>query len=70
MGGSPNASGIWEARVGIGLRLAFTLQAQLLTLVRVATHDEIRRFLRELSRVGRTARLLAGRQEQGLTAAG
>jgi mRNA-degrading endonuclease YafQ of YafQ-DinJ toxin-antitoxin module len=41
-------SGIWEARVGLGLRLVFTLDAGTLTLVRVGTHDEIRRFLREL----------------------
>ena len=41
-------SGIWEARVGLGLRLVFTLQARLITLVRVGTHDEIRRFLRQL----------------------
>jgi mRNA-degrading endonuclease YafQ of YafQ-DinJ toxin-antitoxin module len=41
-------SGIWEARVGLGLRLVFTLAAGTLTLVRVGPHDEVRRFLREL----------------------
>jgi mRNA-degrading endonuclease YafQ of YafQ-DinJ toxin-antitoxin module len=41
-------SGIWEARVGLGLRLVFALEPELLTLVRAGTHDEIRRFLREL----------------------
>lgn len=41
-------SGIWEARVGLGLRLVFTLEADRLTLVRVGTHDEIRRYLRQL----------------------
>ena len=43
-----HASGIWEARVGLGLRLVFGLEANLLTLVRVGSHDEIRRFLRQL----------------------
>lgn len=41
-------SGIWEARVGLGLRLVFALEADRLTLVRVGTHDEVRRYLREL----------------------
>jgi mRNA-degrading endonuclease YafQ of YafQ-DinJ toxin-antitoxin module len=41
-------SGIWEARVGLGLRLVFALEANLLTLVRAGTHDSIRRHLREL----------------------
>lgn len=41
-------SGIWEARVGLGLRLVFMLEPSLLTLVRVGSHDEIRRFLRDL----------------------
>ena len=43
-----HASGIWEARVGLGLRLVFGLEADLLTLVRVGGHDEIRRFLRQI----------------------
>lgn len=43
-----HASGIWEARVGLGLRMVFTLEPQLLTLVRVGSHDEIRRYLRQL----------------------
>lgn len=41
-------SGIWEARVGLGVRLVFGLEPTLLTLVRVGSHDEIRRFLRDL----------------------
>ena len=41
-------SGIWEARVGLGLRLVFGLEPTLLTLVRVGSHDEIKRFLRDL----------------------
>ena len=41
-------SGIWEARVGLGLRVVFALEPGFLTLVRAGSHDEIRRFLREL----------------------
>ena len=41
-------SGIWEARVGLGLRLVFAIERDLLSLVRVGTHEEIRRYLREL----------------------
>ena len=41
-------SGIWEARVGLGLRLVFALEPGLLTLVRAGTHDDIRRYLRDL----------------------
>jgi mRNA-degrading endonuclease YafQ of YafQ-DinJ toxin-antitoxin module len=41
-------SGVWEARLGLGLRLVFTLEANVLTLVRVGTHDEVRRYLRSL----------------------
>jgi hypothetical protein len=43
-----HASGIWEARVGLGLRLVFTLEHRLLTLVLVGTHEDVRRFLRDL----------------------
>ncbi len=43
-----HARGIWEARVGLGLRLVFAFEADLVTLVRVGSHDEIRRFLREI----------------------
>lgn len=41
-------SGIWEARVGLGLRLVFGLQPDMLSLVRVGNHEDVRRFLREL----------------------
>jgi hypothetical protein len=41
-------SGIWEARVGLGLRMVFGLEPDLLALVRVGDHDEVRRYLREL----------------------
>lgn len=43
-----HASGIWEARVGLGLRLVFAVEHDRITLVRVGTHEEVRRFLREL----------------------
>ena len=43
-----HASGIWEARVGLGCRMVFTLAGDMLTLVRVGTHDEIRRYLKSL----------------------
>lgn len=42
-----HASGIWEARVGLGLRLVFTQERSLLTLVLVGTHDDVRRFLQD-----------------------
>jgi mRNA-degrading endonuclease YafQ of YafQ-DinJ toxin-antitoxin module len=41
-------SGIWEARLGLGLRLVFALEPGMLTLARVGTHDEIRRYLKDL----------------------
>jgi len=34
--------------VGLGLRIVFGLETELLTLVRVGSHDEIRRFLRQV----------------------
>ena len=41
-------SGIWEARVGLGLRLVFAVEDQVITLVRVGTHEDLQRYLREL----------------------
>ncbi len=41
-------SAIWEARVGLGLRLVFGLEPSVLTLVRVGSHEDVRRFLRDL----------------------
>jgi hypothetical protein len=43
-----HGSGIWEARVGLGLRVVFALGPDRPTLVRVGTHEDVRRFLREL----------------------
>lgn len=41
-------SGVWEARIGLGLRIVFAVDRQACTFVRAGTHDEIRRFLRSL----------------------
>jgi mRNA-degrading endonuclease YafQ of YafQ-DinJ toxin-antitoxin module len=43
-----HASGIWEARVGLGLRLVFTRHRDTLTLVRIGTHDDVKRYLKAL----------------------
>jgi mRNA-degrading endonuclease YafQ of YafQ-DinJ toxin-antitoxin module len=43
-----HASGFWEARVGLGLRLVFAVAEGTLTLVRVGTHEDVRRFLKSL----------------------
>jgi mRNA-degrading endonuclease YafQ of YafQ-DinJ toxin-antitoxin module len=43
-----HASGIWEARVGRDLRLVFTLATDILTLIRVGNHDDVRRYLKSL----------------------
>lgn len=40
--------GIWEARLGLGLRLVFGVEEDLLVVSRVGNHDEIRRYLRSL----------------------
>jgi mRNA-degrading endonuclease RelE of RelBE toxin-antitoxin system len=41
-------SGIWEARVGLGIRIAFAIEAGLLVVLRVGTHEDIQRYLREI----------------------
>jgi mRNA-degrading endonuclease YafQ of YafQ-DinJ toxin-antitoxin module len=41
-------SGIWEARVGLGLRIVFTIDREACSFVRAGTHGEIRRYLRSL----------------------
>lgn len=43
-----HASGIWEARVGLGLRVVFALEPHLLSLVYVGSHEDVRRLLREI----------------------
>jgi mRNA-degrading endonuclease YafQ of YafQ-DinJ toxin-antitoxin module len=41
-------SGIWEARIGLGLRLVFTVERDLCTFIRVGTHEDVQRYLRSL----------------------
>jgi mRNA-degrading endonuclease RelE of RelBE toxin-antitoxin system len=41
-------SGIYEARIGLGLRLVFALRAGDLILAAVGTHDQVRKYLSEL----------------------
>lgn len=41
-------TGIFEARVGLGLRIVFGLEPGALTLRRVGSHEEVRRYLRDL----------------------
>jgi mRNA-degrading endonuclease YafQ of YafQ-DinJ toxin-antitoxin module len=41
-------TGIWEARVGLGLRVVFVVEKEVITLVRAGTHDDVQRYLREL----------------------
>jgi mRNA-degrading endonuclease RelE of RelBE toxin-antitoxin system len=43
-----HASGIWELRVGLGLRLVFAVKDDTATLVRVGTHDDVKRYLKSL----------------------
>lgn len=40
---------IWEARVGLALRIVFTLDHDLLSFILVGKHDAVRRFLRRPS---------------------
>jgi mRNA-degrading endonuclease RelE of RelBE toxin-antitoxin system len=41
-------SGIYEARVGLGLRLVFALRDGNLILAMVGTHDQVRKYLASL----------------------
>lgn len=41
-------SGLWEARLGLGLRLLFLVERDILTPLRVLDHDGVRRYLRSL----------------------
>jgi mRNA-degrading endonuclease RelE of RelBE toxin-antitoxin system len=43
-----HATGIWEIRAGLHLRLAFRLQGDVAVILLVGNHDEIQRFLRRL----------------------
>jgi len=41
-------SGIWEARVGLGLRIVFGVEESTAKLLVVGTHNEVARFLKSL----------------------
>ena len=41
------ARGIWEVRAGLGERILFVKNADLVEFVLIGSHDEIRRFLKE-----------------------
>jgi hypothetical protein len=45
-------SGIWEARVGLGMRMVFVVGTGVdrgsVALLTIGTHDDVRRFLRTL----------------------
>lgn len=41
-------AGLFEVRVGLGLRLVFDLQHETARFIRVGTHDEVKRFLRSM----------------------
>lgn len=41
-------SGIWEARVGLSLRVLFRIVRDETTFVFVGSHDEVKRFLKSL----------------------
>jgi len=43
-----HASGIWEVRVGLKLRLVFALNKEYAVFRRAGSHDEIRRYLRSI----------------------
>lgn len=43
-----HASGVFEARVGLGLRMVFAFERDHLTLHRIGNHDDIQRYLRNL----------------------
>ena len=43
-----HSSGVFELRIGLGLRVAFGWQKNAALLHRVGTHDEIQKFLKSL----------------------
>ncbi len=43
-----HASGIFEARIGLGLRIVFGYEKETLFLHRAGTHDDIQRYLKNL----------------------
>ena len=43
-----HSSGIFEARVGLGLRVIFALRGDQAILVRVGSHEDVRKYLSSL----------------------
>ena len=43
-----HSSGIWEARMGLGLRVIVAIEKDLLSFVRIGSHDEIKRYLKTI----------------------
>lgn len=43
-----HSSGVYEARIGLGLRIVFGFESNRLVLHRVGSHDDIRRYLNSL----------------------
>lgn len=43
-----HASGLWEARLGLQLRLLFVLERDVLLPLRILDHDGVRRYLKSL----------------------
>ncbi|MDD2328626.1 MAG: hypothetical protein PHZ13_09995 [bacterium] len=43
-----HSSGIYEARVGLGLRAVFALRLDQAILVRVGSHEDVRKYLASL----------------------
>ena len=41
-------SGIWEARCGLGLRLVFSFAKDVLTFVRIGSHEDVKRYLKSI----------------------
>jgi len=44
-----HSSGIYEARVGLALRVVFALRAEQAILVRVGSHNDVRKYLASLT---------------------
>lgn len=43
-----HSSGIFEARIGLGLRVVLAIESNQIILHRIGGHDEIRRYLKSL----------------------
>ncbi len=43
-----HARWIWEARIGLSVRIVFLLDEETIVLVRAGSHDDVRRYLKSL----------------------